>query len=228
MLSDFPKKRYALIVAGGSGSRMESDLPKQFIVLNGRPILMHTIDVFAKISAIQIIVVLPSQKLNDWKKLCKEYSFTTEHHLIAGGETRFHSVKNGLDAVDNKCFVAIHDGVRPLIKKEIIEHSFDVAEKKGNAVVAVKLKDSIREMTLTGSSKNVNRNNYYLIQTPQTFQSSIIIDAYQKATHYNFTDDAGVAEEVLGIKINLIEGDYRNIKITTPEDLLIATALLSS
>ena len=228
MQIDFPKKRYVLIVAGGDGKRMESETPKQFLILNGKPILMHTIEAFNKILNIQLILVLPFSKFDEWKNLCEKFSFSVKHTLVEGGETRFHSVKNGLEKVDINSFAAIHDGVRPLITKEIIAHSFEIAEQKGNAVVGVKLKDSIREITLTGSSKNVNRNNYYLIQTPQTFQSAIIKEAYEKATHYNFTDDAGVVEEILGVKINLIEGDYKNIKITTPEDLIIASAFMNS
>lgn len=228
MQLNISKKKYALIVAGGSGKRMESETPKQFLGLSGKPVLMRTIEAFNTISEIEIIVVIPSSDFENWKNLCGQFSFTVKHILVEGGETRFHSVRNGLKKVDADSLVAIHDGVRPLITKEIIEHSFDIAEQKGNAVVAVKLKDSIREMTLTGSSKNVNRNNYYLIQTPQTFKSFTIKDAYQKATHYNFTDDASVAEEILGEKINLIIGSYQNIKITTPEDLVFAEVLIDS
>jgi 2-C-methyl-D-erythritol 4-phosphate cytidylyltransferase len=221
-------KKYALIVAGGSGKRMESGIPKQFLPLQEKPVLMHTIEAFHKIQGIKIIVVLPSSNMEDWKKILLQYSFSINHILVEGGETRFHSVLNGLQKVENESIVAIHDGVRPIISSDIIQKSFDIASQKGNAIAAVKLKDSIREMTIIGSSKNVNRNNYFLIQTPQTFQSSIIKDAYQKATHYNFTDDASVAEEISGVKINLFEGDYRNIKITTPEDLIIASAFLAS
>ena len=218
-------RKYALIVAGGSGIRMETDIPKQFLSLNGKPVLMHTIDAFHQIDGIGIIVVLPSSEFERWKNLCIQYSFHTKHILVAGGETRFHSVKNGLEKVDEG-IVSIHDGVRPLISKEIIEQSFITASLHGNAITVVKLKDSIREMTLTGFSKTVNRDHYYLVQTPQTFQSALIKNAYQKATHHHFTDDAGVFEEISGNKINLIEGDYRNIKITTPEDMLLASVFL--
>jgi len=226
MIIDFSKKKYALIVAGGIGKRMESEIPKQFLILNGKPVLMHTLEKFNKIKDLEIILALPYPNFDYWKTLCEQFSFSANYTLVEGGETRFHSVRNGLDKIDADSFVAIHDGVRPIVSEAIIKNSFEIAAQKGNAVSAVKVKDSIREMTLSGYTKNVSRKNFFLIQTPQTFQSSIIKEAYQKATHYNFTDDAGVAEEVLGTKINIIEGDYRNIKITTPEDLIIASAFL--
>ena len=228
MSSTGSDKKFAIIVAGGSGKRMESSIPKQFLLLNGRPVLMHTIEAFASQKDIHIIVVLPHSKFDEWKSLCIEYSFPINHDLVEGGDTRFHSVLNGLNKIDTDGIVAIHDGVRPIISQKIIRDSFDIAYQKGNAITAVKTKDSIRELTLTGQSKNVNRNNYYLVQTPQTFQISVIKEAYNNASHYNFTDDAGVAEEVLGLNINLIEGDYCNIKITTPEDLNIASVLMNS
>jgi len=219
-------KKYALIVAGGNGTRMESDIPKQFIVLCGKPILMHTIEAFSKINAIEILLVLPQSHISVWEKLIVEYCFSIKHEIIIGGETRFHSVRNGLDNI-NEGIVAIHDGVRPIVSQVLIEKSFAEAEKNGNAIAAVKLKDSIREKSLLGKTKNVNRNNYNLIQTPQTFKTALIKDAYLNAAHYNFTDDAGVFEEVLNKEINLIEGEYKNIKITTPEDLLVAEVFLA-
>lgn len=226
-MMDNALKKYALIVAGGSGTRMETEIPKQFLLLKGKPILMHTIEVFSIIGGIEIILVLPSSQFEYWESLCVQYSFQIKHKLVAGGETRFHSVRNGLQIIDAG-IVAIHDGVRPIISKQIIEQSFTIASEKGNAIAAVKLKDTIREVKLLGGSRNVNRNNYYLIQTPQTFQLSLIKEAYNNATHYNFTDDAGVLEEVGGNEINLIEGDYKNIKITTPEDLQIAENFIST
>jgi len=219
-------KKYALIVAAGNGLRMNSDIPKQFLIVNGEPVLMHTIRAFSKIDVIEIILVINSSAFDYWKKLCSEYSFSVPHKIIEGGETRFHSVRNGLNIISDG-IVAIHDGVRPLVSEKIIERSFEIAREKGNAITSVKLKDSIREVTLTGHSKNVNRNNYYLIQTPQTFKTQLIKEAYKNVTHYNFTDDAGVFEESTGSEINLTEGDYTNIKITTPEDLQITALLLS-
>ena len=215
-------KKTALIVAGGNGSRMESDLPKQFILLAGKPILMHTIEAFNNCNVSNIIVVLPLNQIDFWKELCTEFSFNLAHEIIAGGASRFESVQNGLVRCNEEDLVAIHDGVRPFITAEIINNSFDTAAQKGNAVAAVRLKDSIRKVDLLGN-KNVNRDAYFLIQTPQTFKCNIIKDAYQAQDHINFTDDASVLE-ANGHAINLIPGDYKNIKITTPEDLLVAEA----
>lgn len=217
-------KKYALIVAGGSGSRMGSEIPKQFLVVAGKPVLMHTLE---KFKAYTIILVLPETQIAYWKQLCTAYQFNLPHELCIGGETRFHSVRNGLGSItEQESLVAIHDGVRPMIAETIIAQSYQMAAEKGNAVVAVKLKDSIREITLTGHTINRNRNNYWLVQTPQTFQTGLIKAAYEAATHYNFTDDAGVLEE-FGQSINLLEGDYKNIKLTTPEDLILANGLLA-
>ena len=215
-------KKTALIVAGGNGSRMESDMPKQFILLAGKPILMHTIEAFDQCNVSNIIVVLPINQIDFWKELCTEFSFNLPHQIVAGGASRFESVQNGLLRCNEEDLVAIHDGVRPFITTEIINNSFDVAAQKGNAVAAVRLKDSIRKVDLLGN-KNVNRDAYFLIQTPQTFKCNIIKEAYQAQDHINFTDDASVLE-ANGHAINLIPGDYKNIKITTPEDLLVAEA----
>lgn len=220
-------KKYALIVAGGSGTRMQQQIPKQFLNLHGTPILMHTIKVFFKAQVSEIIVVLPNEQFSYWHQLCEKYQFKIPHQLVAGGSSRFESVNNGLNQINNEInnnLVAIHDGVRPLVSEKIIHHAFEVASEKGNSVVAVRLKDSIREVNLL-SNKNVNRINYYLVQTPQTFLVSEIKMAYAKADHNNFTDDASVLEST-GKPIFLIEGSYSNIKITTPEDLLIAEALM--
>jgi 2-C-methyl-D-erythritol 4-phosphate cytidylyltransferase len=158
-----------------------------------------------------------------WQELTSEYSFSISHTLIAGGDTRFQSVRNGLSVVSDG-MVAIHDGVRPIISQELLANAYDTCEQKGNAVLAVRLKDSIREVDLLGN-KNVNRNNYYLIQTPQVFHSSEIKSAYDVTEHDNFTDDASVLESA-GAKIHLVEGAYSNIKITTPEDLAMAEVLM--
>jgi 2-C-methyl-D-erythritol 4-phosphate cytidylyltransferase len=218
--------RYALIVAGGKGLRMGNEIPKQFLPLDGKPVLMHTLEAFAAIPGLHIVLVLPSVQFDYWHKLSEAHAFAVEHTLVEGGETRFHSVKNGLDIIPDGALVAIHDGVRPLVSGEVIGKSFETATNRGNAVTAVRLKDSIREVTLLGN-KNVNRNNYYLVQTPQTFMSTLIKRAYAKPDHFNFTDDASVLEES-GHTIHLLEGSYSNIKITTPEDLLWAEALLKS
>lgn len=218
-------KKYALIVAGGKGLRMGSEIPKQFLPLNGLPVLMHTLNAFEKVGNIDIILVLPDSQLSYWKELCTQYHFTTQHQIVKGGDTRFHSVRNGLEVISEDALVAIHDGVRPMVTINIIEESYNLATKEGSAIAAIPLKDSLREQTLMGETRTVNRSNFYLIQTPQTFQSSLIKEAYLNATHENFTDDASVLEE-FGKRVKLFTGSDRNLKITTAEDLLIAEVLL--
>jgi len=219
--------RYAVIVAGGSGSRMGTDTPKQFLPIGNAPILMHTIKrFFTSTEHVNIILVLPTEQMDRWHQLCEKYSFSIPHLIIAGGNNRFQSVKNGLNSIigETEGLVAIHDGVRPFISKRIIEESYNVAENKGNAVAAVEMKDSIR-LVENGINKSVNRAHYKIIQTPQTFQIQQIKEAFNKATNMNFTDDASVAEAA-GFSIELIEGAYENIKITTPEDLAMAETIL--
>jgi len=217
--------RFALIVAGGKGLRMGSDLPKQFMLLHGLPVLMHTVNKFASLGNVNIILVLPQNQFEYWQELCVTHDFKIPHELTAGGLTRFESVSNGLKLLPKEpSLVAIHDGVRPLVSAEMIENSFQKAAEKGNAVCVVPLKDSLRKQELL-TNHSVNRANYYLVQTPQIFLSTEIIHAYISATHDNFTDDAGVLEES-GKTIVMVEGDYKNIKITTPEDLAIAEVLM--
>jgi len=220
-------KNYAIIVGGGSGTRMQSAVPKQFLLLCGRPVLMYTIEAF-NTSAVkpEIILVLPAAYHAYWKQLCDEHQFNIPHQLIAGGETRFHSVKNGLDTIhdETNALIAVHDAVRPLTGTHLIENAYQVAAEKGNAVVAVKSRDSVRLMQ-NSHSKSLLRDDVYLVQTPQTFQSAQIKKAYKQQFSAKFTDDASVIEE-MGIKINLAEGDYKNIKITFPEDIAIAEMLL--
>lgn len=220
-------KKYAIIVAGGKGLRMGSDIPKQFLLLAGKPVLMHTLEAFSKLGDIELILVLPANQISYWLELCPKYNFTVLHTLVEGGETRFNSVKNGLGAIPNSAdsgLVAIHDGVRPFVSSEIIQNSFSLAAIKGNAVASIQPKDSIRH--LEGQlSKSVDRSKYVLVQTPQTFQINLIKKAYEGASNPSqYTDDASVAEGA-GFSIALIDGDYRNIKITTSEDLVIAEAL---
>ena len=220
-------QRYAIIVAGGSGSRMESELPKQFIKLNGKPILMHTISQYAAASKdIRIVVVLPNNQTDFWKEMCASYSFPIAHKIVVGGATRFHSVQNGLKVIEEEQgLVAIHDGVRPIVSKKIINDSFELAEKTGNAITVVPLKDSLRKGDSSGT-KMVDRSKYWLVQTPQTFQLKLIKEAYQSDYLSTHTDDASVFEQAGGT-IQLLMGDYKNIKITTPEDILIAEAFLN-
>lgn len=222
-ISYLTSKNYAIIVGGGSGTRMQSALPKQFLLICGRPVLTHTIEAFYSSAANpQIIVVLPAPYHGYWKQLCVDHNFNVPHQLIAGGETRFHSVKNGLDIIDEDAdsLIAVHDAVRPLISTAIIEKTYQDAAKYGNAVTAVKSRDSVRLMG-NGISRSLVRNDVYLVQTPQTFQSAQIKNAYLQPYSSKFTDDASVVEET-GIKINLTDGDHRNIKITFPEDIGIA------
>ncbi|HSY75356.1 MAG TPA: 2-C-methyl-D-erythritol 4-phosphate cytidylyltransferase [Bacteroidia bacterium] len=221
-------KTYAIIVAGGSGSRMHSVVPKQFLLLTGLPVLMHTINTFHNCQTQpQIIVVLPADSHDYWNELCKTHQFSIAHELISGGETRFHSVKNGLGLInDEHAIVAVHDAVRPLIYKEIIDESYECAEKYGNAIVAIKSRDSVRQIK-DNRSISLVRDEIYLIQTPQTFQASQLKFAYQQPYQSNFTDDASVVEQT-GVNINLIGGSYQNIKITFPEDIAIAEFLLKN
>ncbi len=215
---------YALIVAGGKGTRIKSDVPKQFLELLGKPILLHTIESFFEYSEhINIVLVLPKDDFETWHSIVKKYKFERSVQLQEGGATRFQSVKNGLSKIQSG-LVAIHDGVRPLVTKEIINNSFRIAAAKGSAVAAVKLKESIR-IAEHDRTKAVDRSLYKLIQTPQTFDVQLIKKAYEMKEDASLTDDASVAE-VAGHKISLFEGSYENIKVTTQEDLVIAEALL--
>jgi 2-C-methyl-D-erythritol 4-phosphate cytidylyltransferase len=218
---------YAIIVAGGSGSRMRSVLPKQFIELCGEPVLMHTIRVFHEsASSPQIILALHADYHKLWATLCSKHNFTIPHLLIAGGETRFYSVKNAIDQITGTdALIAIHDAVRPLVSADIINEAYRCAAEHGSAVTAVKSRDSIRQIN-NGTSTSLNRDSIYLVQTPQTFQSALLKHAYEQPYTDNFTDDASVVEQN-GVKITLIEGDHSNIKITFPEDIAIAEALIN-
>ncbi|MES2592235.1 MAG: 2-C-methyl-D-erythritol 4-phosphate cytidylyltransferase [Bacteroidota bacterium] len=220
-------KKYVVIVAGGTGTRMNSAVPKQFIELLGKPVLMHTIEKFvAAISDITIVLVLSPAHREQWETFCKKHNFTIPCQLADGGETRFHSVKNGLALVPDNAVVGIHDAARPLVSTKTIISAFETAELTGNASPAVSVSESIRELK-NGLNKAVDRNHYYIIQTPQCFQSDLIKKAFLQQYTPAFTDDASVLE-AMGEKINLVEGNRENIKITTPEDLVIAEALFSA
>ncbi len=220
-------KEYTLIVAGGKGTRIKSKLPKQFLELNGLPILMHTINAFLRYNReMTIILVLPEDDFALWNELCVKHNFTTKLILTKGGESRFQSVKNGLDKIEGEGVVAIHDGVRPLVSEDIIGASFHLAAVHESAVAAVRLKESIR-MTDQDNTKAMDRSRFRLIQTPQTFKVSLIKQAYQQKEDASLTDDASVAERA-GHIISLFEGSYENIKITTQEDLIVAKALLDA
>ncbi len=220
-------KKSVIIVAGGSGSRMSSDIPKQFLLIGNHPILMHTIKRFYDYDkTIQIILVLPSSQQLFWQSLCQKHDFTISHTIANGGETRFHSVKNGLECISDDFIVAIHDGVRPFVSRETIERCFETAAKKGNAIPAIEVVDSLRFVN-KNENTSVSRNDYRLIQTPQVFKSFLIKKAFAQAYDTSFTDDAGVLEK-MGETLFLVEGNKENIKITTPYDLLIANAILKA
>lgn len=225
------KQKYAVLVAGGSGSRMGSEIPKQFLSLAGKPILLHTIEQFLKIIDVNIILVLPEKDIEYWHEVVVNQSLSASVlqsiKIVVGGQSRFQSVKNGLAHVDANSLVAVHDGVRPLVSVEIIEQSYKIANELGNAVTSVQLKDSIREVGENHQNKAVERTKFRLMQTPQTFQSEIIKKAFQLEEQSFFTDCASVLE-FAGYSINLIDGSYENIKITTPEDLIVAEALIKN
>ncbi len=220
-------KRYAIITAGGIGRRMKTQIPKQFLNLQGKPVLMHTIERFYSFdSKMQIIVSLPKQHISDWQVLCNKHEFSIEHKIEEGGKTRFHSIKNALDTIHEDGIVAVHDGVRPLVSTETIEKTFETAEKKGNAVASTSIDFSLRQLTEKGS-KAVHRDLFREIQTPQTFRIHDLQDAYNLEYNTEFTDDASVFEAA-GYVINLVEGNKENIKITSKKDLLIAENLLNA
>jgi len=218
-------KLYALIVAGGSGKRMGAEMPKQYLEIAGRPVLMHTLERFKSFSdSIEIIAVLPENQLRFWGELQKKYSFNVPHTLVKGGKARFYSVRNGLKFIDDPGLVAIHDGVRPFVSIDTIRRCFETAERLGNAVPVIPPSDTLRMVSEQGSMP-VNRLLIRQVQTPQVFHSSLIKKAYQQDYLPEFTDDATVLERT-GTRINLVEGNRENIKITTPEDLIISAALL--
>ena len=220
-------EKYIIIVAGGSGTRMNSVSPKQFLELKNKPLLMRTVDAFTNaIPNIKVVIVLLSQYDDEWKDLCEKHNFTTPHQLVGGGETRFHSVKNGLKLVPENCIVGVHDAARPLVSTETILKTFQMADQKGNASPAYPITESIRKVD-GDLNQAVSRNEYYVIQTPQCFKSSILQQAFKQEYQPSFTDDASVVE-AMGEKVNLVEGNRENIKITTPHDLLIAEALIDS
>jgi len=220
-------KYYAIIVAGGTGSRMQESLPKQFILLQGKPILMHTMEAFHSCSLKpEIILVLNVHQHQYWERLCLEHHFSIPHQVISGGEQRFHSVKNALDAIKGNGIVAVHDAVRPLISSKLIANAYKAAEEKGNAVVGIMPTDSVRKINVDHGTEALNRNMVALIQTPQTFDVKALKKAYLQPYRNDFTDDASVAEN-MGMIINLIPGERENIKITFKEDLEIASLYLT-
>lgn len=213
----------SVIVAGGNGSRMGSDTPKQFLLLGGVPVLMRTIEaVHQSVSNYvnNFIIVLPSSQIEYWNELCKAYNFSIQHQVVAGGTTRFNSVKNGVALVQNSDLVLIHDGVRPFITAEIIEPTIKAALEHGAAVPVTEIVDSLRKV-YADCSQIVNRADYRAVQTPQIFRREVIVEAYGQPYDPIFTDDASVVER-MGCRIILTPGSSANIKITTPHDLQYA------
>ena len=220
--------KYAIIVAGGKGLRMGGDLPKQFIPVEGRPVLMRTLDTFhACDPSIQLILVLPPDHQPYWQELCREYGFRVPHRIADGGATRFHSVQSGLALVgEPDALVAVHDGVRPFVSHEVIARCYAEAEAHGAAVPVVPVVETVRQLLPEGS-KTVSRDAYRLVQTPQTFRAPLLRRAYGQPFCEAFTDDASVVE-ALGHAVHLVEGNRENIKLTTPFDLIVARALVQT
>jgi 2-C-methyl-D-erythritol 4-phosphate cytidylyltransferase len=221
---------YIIIVAGGKGLRMGSDIPKQFLPIGGKPVLMRTLERFrAYSSALQIILVLPEAQQDYWRQLCEEYHFDVEHQIANGGQTRFHSVQNGLALVpdDAEGVVGVHDGVRPFPSIEVIRNCYETARTAKAVIPVIPVVETVRQLMSDGqvSSRTVPRDDYRLVQTPQTFDIQLLKAANRQPYNDGFTDDASVVESY-GYAITLVEGNRENIKITTPYDLKIAEILI--
>jgi 2-C-methyl-D-erythritol 4-phosphate cytidylyltransferase len=216
--------KVAIIVAGGIGSRMAADLPKQFLPIANEPLLFHTLRKFEN-SVDQLILVMHPEWITYWNDLIAKYSFNVKHSIVAGGQTRAQSVLNGLEHVENDCLVAIHDAARPTVTKELIDSTFKNAEKHGACIPIIDIKDSIREISEDGNSKAVNRSKFKSVQTPQTFQASILKAAFENKDYEKYTDDASLAE-ANGTPVFLIEGEEQNIKVTTASDLILVASFI--
>ena len=217
-------KKYIIIVAGGKGLRMGGDIPKQFLPVCGKPVLMRTLEAFhAYDAAMHLILVLPVSQQAYWKQLCEEYQFDLAHEIADGGETRFHSVKNGLALVKEDGLVGVHDGVRPFVSREVIARCYEEALSLKAVIPVIGVVETVRHLTEEGS-ETVPRDHYKLVQTPQVFEVALLRRAYQQEYTELFTDDASVVE-ALGEKVYLVEGNRENIKLTTPFDLKLAEML---
>ena len=221
------EEKYAVIVAGGRGTRMGGELPKQFIEIEGKPILRHTIERFLEYDAgIHIVLVLPSDQKEYWKTYCREHDFLDRYVMVGGGITRFHSVQNALACVPEGALVAVHDGVRPFVNAQLLDRLFSAAERDGAAIPVMPVEESLREVDRErGISARADRDRFVTVQTPQVFKSSILKTAYKNAYSPTFTDDASVVEAA-GVSVTLVPGLKGNIKITTPEDLRSAAFFL--
>ena len=239
-------RKYAIVVAGGKGLRMGSDTPKQFLPIGGKPVLMRTLERFRVAEPeVVLILVIPASQQEFWRELCLKYAFTLPHTVVSGGETRFHSVLNGLNAIGDSdadmALVAVHDGVRPFVSAEVIRQCFKAADAHGAVVPVVPVVETVRQIRKTGDSTGkpsstemerrsdasvtVDRSAFRIVQTPQTFRLDLLLRAYEQPYREAFTDDASVVE-ALGHPIALIDGNRENIKITTPFDLCVAEAIM--
>ena len=217
-------KKYIVIVAGGKGLRMGGDIPKQFLPVCGKPVLMRTLEAFYAYDAdIHIILVLPVSQQAYWKELCQEYQFALSHDIANGGDTRFHSVMNGLALVEGDGLVGVHDGVRPFVSQEVIARCYEEAADCKAVIPVIDVVETVRHLTEDGS-ETVPRDHYKLVQTPQVFEVALLRRAYQQMYTDLFTDDASVVE-ALGEKVYLVQGNRENIKLTTPFDLKLAEML---
>lgn len=224
-------ERFAILVAGGQGLRMGGDVPKQFLPLGGRPVLMHTIDRFREVFPdMHIIVVLPQGQHDYWHDLCRRHHLEGGFLTAPGGDTRFHSVLNGLNAIPadvSEGLVGVHDGVRPFVSRDTLRRCYEEAARSGTAVPVVPVVETLRHVSPDGESMTVPRGDYRLVQTPQVFSLSLLRRAYRQTYAPHFTDDASVVE-ALGERITLVEGNRENIKLTTPADLLLAKGIMEA
>lgn len=221
---------YIIVVAGGKGLRMGGDIPKQFLPVNGRPVLMRTLERFREYDEdINIILVLPKAQQDYWSQLCSEYDFHIPHQIADGGATRFHSVQNGLKLIPDTAqgIVGVHDGVRPFVSTDVIRHCYEAARVHKAVIPVTPVVETLRHINADGSGGNVLRSDYRLVQTPQTFDIQLLKQANKQQYRESFTDDASVVEGI-GQKVTMVEGNRENIKITTPFDLIIAEALCKS
>ena len=219
--------RSAILVAGGIGKRMASPVPKQFLLLRGKPVLCHTIESFNRFDpAMQLIVVLPKEQIDIWRTLCIGHHFSIEHTVVAGGAERFHSVREGLKEVEHDGLVAVHDGVRPLVNTELIARCFTAAEQHGAAIPVVPIGSSVREVD-GDTSCALDRTALRIVQTPQCFSVPLLRKAFEQPYDPAFTDEATLVERS-GMTVHLVEGEERNIKVTTPMDLRLADVLLEA
>ncbi|MBR1767421.1 MAG: 2-C-methyl-D-erythritol 4-phosphate cytidylyltransferase [Prevotella sp.] len=225
---------YIIVVAGGKGLRMGSDIPKQFLPIGGKPVLMRTLERFREYSDdLQIILVLPEAQQEYWQELCKKYDFKVEYLLANGGQTRFHSVQNGLALMpdDAEGVVGVHDGVRPFPSIEVIRNCYETARTAKAVIPVIPVVETVRHLTRGQArceveSVTVPRDEYRLVQTPQTFDIQLLKAANRQPYNDGFTDDASVVESY-GHKITLVEGNRENIKITTPYDITVAEAIIN-